>query len=100
DHAPIAIWTTDAAGVITMSEGAGLAALGVKSGQLVGQKLLEVFGAHPTIPGHIRRGFAGESFWYTTVVDKAVYHTWLAPLRGPAGEVVGLAGLSHDISEL
>ncbi len=56
DHAPIAIWTTDADGVITMSEGAGLAALGLKSGQLVGQKLLDIYGAHPTIPDYIRRG--------------------------------------------
>ncbi len=100
DHAPIAVWTTDAAGVITMSEGAGLRSLGVKSGELVGKKLLDVYGAHPTIPGYIRRGFAGESFWYTVEVGEAVYHSWLAPLRGPSGEVAGLAGLSHDISEL
>ena len=100
DHAPIAIWTTDADSVVTMSEGAGLAALGVKSGQLVGQKVLDVFGAHPTIPGYIRRGLAGESFWYTAQAGEAVYHTWLTPLRGPAGEIVGLTGLSHDISEL
>jgi PAS domain S-box-containing protein len=100
DHAPIAVWTTDAAGVITMSQGAGLASLGVKSGQLVGQKLLDVYGEHPTIPGYIRRGLAGESFWYTVEVGEAVYHSWLAPLRGPSGEVIGLAGLSHDISEL
>jgi PAS domain S-box-containing protein len=100
DHAPIAIWTTDIDGVITMSEGAGLAALGVKSGQLVGQKVLEIFGAHPTIPDYIRRGLAGESFWYTVVVGEAVYHTWINPLRGPAGEVVGVTALSHDISEL
>jgi PAS domain S-box-containing protein len=100
DHAPIAIWTTDAEGVITMSEGAGLRALGVKSGQLIGQKVLDIYGAHPTIPGYIRRAFAGDSFWYTVAVGEAVYHTWLTPLRGPAGEVVGLTGLSHDISEL
>jgi signal transduction histidine kinase len=100
DHAPIAIWTTDADSMVTMSEGAGLTALGVKSGQLVGQKILEIFGAHPTIPGYIRRGLAGESFWYTAQAGEAVYHTWLTPLRGPAGEIVGLTGLSHDISEL
>ena len=94
------MWTTDAAGMITMSEGAGLRSLGVKSGELVGKKLLDVYGAHPTIPGYIRRGFAGESFWYTVEVGEAVYHSWLAPLRGPSGEVAGLAGLSHDISEL
>jgi PAS domain S-box-containing protein len=100
DHAPIAIWTTDADGVITMSEGAGLASLGVKSGQLVGQNVLDIYGAHPTIPGYIRRGLAGDSFWYTAAVGEAVYHTWLTPLRGAAGEIVGLTGLSHDISEL
>ena len=100
DHAPIAIWTTDADGVITMSEGAGLAALGVKSGQLVGQKVLDLYGAHPTIPGYIRRALAGDSFWYTAAVGEAVYHTWLTPLRGAADEIVGLTGLSHDISEL
>ena len=100
DHAPIAIWTTDADSVVTMSEGAGLTALGVKSGQLVGQKVLDIFGAHPTIPGYIRRGLAGESFWYTAQAGEAVYHTWLTPLRGAAGEIVGLTGLSHDISEL
>ena len=100
DHSPIAIWTTDADSVVTMSEGAGLTALGVKSGQLVGQKVLDIFGAHPTIPGYIRRGLAGESFWYTAQAGEAVYHTWLTPLRGPAGEIVGLTGLSHDISEL
>jgi PAS domain S-box-containing protein len=100
DHAPIAIWTTDADSVVTMSEGAGLAALGVKSGQLVGQKVLDIFGAHPTIPGYIRRGLAGESFWYTAQSGEAVYHTWLTPLRGAGGEIVGLTGLSHDISEL
>jgi len=100
DHAPIAIWTTDADGVITMSEGAGLAALGVKSGQLVGQKVLDIYRDHPTIPDHIRRALAGDSFWYTVAVGEAVYHTWLTPLRGAAGEIVGLTGLSHDISEL
>ena len=100
DHAPIAIWTTDADGVITMSEGAGLAALGVKSGQLVGQKVQDIYAAHPTIPGYIHRALAGDSFWYTVAVGEAVYHTWLRPLRGAAGEIVGLTGLSHDISEL
>ena len=99
-HAPIAIWTTDIDGVITMSEGAGLAALGVKSGQLVGQKVLDIYGAHPTIPGYIRRGLAGRFFLVHGRVGEAVYHTWLTPLRGPAGEIVGLTGLSHDISEL
>jgi signal transduction histidine kinase/CheY-like chemotaxis protein len=62
--------------------------------------VLDIYGAHPTIPDYIRRGLAGDSFWYTVAVGEAVYHTWLTPLRGAAGEIVGLTGLSHDISEL
>ncbi len=100
NHAPIAIWAADPAGTVTLSEGAGLAALGVKSGQLVGQSLFELYAQHPTIPGFIRRGLAGESFSYTVQVGEAVYDTWLTPLRGTTGEIVGLAGLSHDVSEI
>jgi signal transduction histidine kinase/CheY-like chemotaxis protein len=100
NHAPIAIWMADAAGVITMSEGAGLASLGVKSGELVGKNLFDLYAAHPTIPGYIRRALTGDSFWYTVEVGDAVYDTWLTPVRGISGEVVGITGLSNDVSHV
>ena len=84
NHAPIAVWMSDAQGVITMSEGAGLSSLGVKSGELVGKNVLDLYGWHPTIPGYIKRALAGDSFWYTVEVGDAVYETWLTPLR-PGG---------------
>ena len=43
--------------------------------------VFELYKDHPTIPGYIRRGLAGESFWYTVQVGEAVYDTWLTPLR-------------------
>jgi PAS domain S-box-containing protein len=100
NHAPIAIWMTDATGVITMSEGAGLASLGVKSGELIGQNVFDIYGSHPTIPGYIRRSLAGDSFWYTVEVGEAVYETWMSPMRGPTGEVIGLTALSNDVSHV
>src|SRR5262249_27117925 len=100
NHAPIVIWTADTNGVVTLSEGAGLASLGIKSGQLVGQNLFEIYRDHPTIPGYIRRGLSGESFWYTVEVDKVVYDTWLTPLRNVSGAIIGIAGLSKDVSEI
>jgi PAS domain S-box-containing protein len=99
-HAPIAIWMTDAKGKITLSEGAGLASLGVASGELVGKNVLDIYAAHPTIPGYVRRALAGESFWYTVEVGEAVYETWISPVRGPSGEQVGIAALSNDVSQL
>jgi signal transduction histidine kinase/CheY-like chemotaxis protein len=100
NHAPIVVWMTDPQGVITLSEGAGLVSLGVKSGDLVGKNVLELYAGHPTIPGYIRRGLAGESFWYTVEVGEAVYETWVSPLRDASGQMVAMAALSNDVSEL
>lgn len=100
NHSPIAIWATDLRGNVTLSEGAGLESLGVKSGQLVGRNLFELYALHPTIPSYLRRGLAGESFWYSVQIGTAAYDTWLTPLRDAAGVVVGIAGVSNDVSEL
>jgi signal transduction histidine kinase/CheY-like chemotaxis protein len=100
NHAPIAVWSADNDGVVKLSEGAGLASMGVTSGQLVGENLFELYREHPTIPGYLRRGLAGESFWYTVEVPGAIYDTYLTPLRDARGEVVGIAGLSNDVTEL
>ena len=100
NHAPIAVWMADPSGKLTLSEGAGLKVLGVKPGQLVGQNVLELYKDHPTIPGYISRGLAGESLWYTVQVGEAIYDTWLAPVLGSAGEMLGIAAVSNDVSQL
>jgi len=100
DHAPIAIWSADAEGRITLSEGAGLASLGVKSGQLVGQNIFELYQGNPSIVDAIRRGLAGESFWYVAEANGAVYDTWLRPMVDAAGQVVGVTGLSNDVTAI
>jgi len=100
NHAPVAFWMADAEGVITMSEGAGLASLGVKSGEMVGKNVFDVYASHPTIPGYIRRGLAGDSFWYTVEVSEAVYETWITPVRSAAGQVIGITALSNDVSRV
>jgi PAS domain S-box-containing protein len=100
DHSPVALWSTDLNGVVTRSEGAGLKSLGVRPGELVGQSLFELYKDHPTISGYIRRGLAGESFWYTVQVGDAVYDTWITPLHDAGGFIVGVLGLSNDTSEI
>ena len=100
DHSPVAIWSIDSAGTITLSQGAGLASLGVKSGELIGQNVFELYEPYPEIIGHIRRGLAGESLQYESQAGEATFDTWITPIRSPAGDVIGITGLSHDISEL
>ncbi len=100
DHSPIVIWSIDKAGIITISQGAALASLGVKSGDLVGQNVFDLYKDHPTISGYIRRVLEGETLQYVVEVGDAVFDTWLTPIRGAGGEVVGATGLSNDIREL
>ena len=100
NHAPIAIWATDEKGIVTLSEGAGLASMGVKSGQLVGQSLFQLYAEHPTIPDHLRRALAGDSFRYTVEVPGAIYDSYAAPIRDSGGRIIGMAGLSNDVTEI
>ncbi len=100
DHAPVVCWSADRDGIITLSEGAGLSSLGVRSGQLVGHSVFDLYKDHPTIEGYIRRGLAGESFWYTVAVGEAVYDTWIMPIRDTTGSVQGILAVSNDVSEM
>ena len=99
EHAPIVIWATDRDGRVTLSQGAGLASLGVNSGDLVGQNLFELYKDHPAIPASLRRALSGESFWYTVQVGGAVYDTWVTPLTD-GGRVTGVVGVSNDVTHL
>jgi two-component system, cell cycle sensor histidine kinase and response regulator CckA len=100
NHAPIAIWSAGKDGIVLMSEGAGLASMGVKPGQLVGQDMFALFRDHPTIPHDNRRALAGESFWTTAEVPGAIYDTYMTPLRDSTGAIIGIMGLSNDVTEL
>lgn len=100
DHAPVVCWSTDRDGIITLSEGAGLSSLGVKPGQLVGQSVFDIYRDYPSIMDQIRRGLAGEQFWYTVSVGTAAYETWMTPLRDAKGELNGILAVSNDVSEI
>jgi len=100
NNAPIALWATDLEGTVTLSEGAGLATLGVKPGQLVGQNLFDLYADHPTIPGYIRRALAGEAVWYPVADGGAIFDSYLTPLRDESGKMVGLAGFSNDVTQV
>jgi PAS domain S-box-containing protein len=99
DHAPIILFAYDVDGTITVSEGAGLASLGVKSGQLLGQNVHELYKDIPGVMDNHARALAGESFRTISEIGDAVLETWISPLRGPGGEIGGVLGVSTDITE-
>ncbi|MBL8957345.1 MAG: response regulator [Myxococcaceae bacterium] len=98
-YAPIIIFTLDANGVVTLSEGAGLKALGWRPGELVGKSLFEVYRGYPEVVFNTQRALAGESFTMQTRVGDAVLEGWMGPLKDATGKVTGIIGVTNDVTE-
>jgi PAS domain S-box-containing protein len=97
--APIVVWAVDQAGLFVLSEGRGLGLLGLRPGQLLGRSVFEVYADVPTIQANVRRALGGESFLDLVDVGGLTFESWHAPLRDPAGEIVGATGVATDITD-
>jgi PAS domain S-box-containing protein len=98
-HAPVILFAYDRDGLITVSEGAGLSAMGFASGELVGRSLFELYRDNPMVMANHRRVLAGETFTSSGDMGPVALETWLAPMRDARGEIVGAIGVSTDITE-
>jgi PAS domain S-box-containing protein len=96
---PRIIWAFDRHGVCTMSEGPGLAALGLEPGQLVGQDLFALYGRSEVGGANMQRALSGEAFTSQQDVGGVVLETTYQPVRGPDGTVTQVLGISIDITE-
>ena len=97
--APVILFAIDRNGVFTLSEGQGLEAMGLDPGQVVGQSAFQKYSDVPQIVEDRRRALAGERF--TSIVDVAglTFESHYSPVRDGSGKVVGLIGVSTDITE-
>ena len=97
--APVILFAIDRDGVFTLSEGLGLEAMGLEPGQVVGQSAYQIYDEVPQILEDLRRALAGERF--TSIVDVAglTFESHYSPVRDESGQVVGLIGVSTDITE-
>jgi PAS domain S-box-containing protein len=97
--APIVLFALDRDGLFARSEGKGLAALGLRPGELVGRSVWEVHRDEPAILDNVRRALGGESFTSIVEARGATLDAWYLPLRGADGEVTGVVGVAVDITD-
>ena len=97
--APLVLFALDHQGVFTLAEGRGLDALGVRSAQLVGQSVFQVFADLPQALTDVRRAVAGESFSSAVELFGVVFEVWYSPIRDGTGLVSGVIGVANDITE-
>ncbi|PSP40935.1 hybrid sensor histidine kinase/response regulator [Halobacteriales archaeon QH_6_64_20] len=99
DSLPLVLYTLDEEGRFTRSRGKALETIGLEPGEVVGRSVHEVFGDFPEIIEHCERAFDGELVEEVVEVGDTVFRSWYQPLRDEDGDVVGVVGLSTDVTE-
>ena len=95
---PVILEVVDAKGIYTLSDGKGLARIGLAPGQLVGQSLYERFHNVPEITAGLLRCLAGESVHGQTRVFENWYEIIAEPIIEADGQVSGAMIFSIDVS--
>jgi len=98
-NAPVVLFALDSQGVFTLSEGRGLAHMGLRPGEVVGTSAFVLNKERPGVVAALRRALAGEEHTAVSKVNGVVFETRYVPLRDAAGLVTGVIGLATDISE-
>ncbi|MCB9419491.1 MAG: PAS domain S-box protein [Ardenticatenaceae bacterium] len=96
------LWTTDKELRCTSAQGAGLASLNLKPEQIIGATLFDHFQTNnkeqTTMAAH-NRVLQGESVSYVQTRGNHTFQSHLEPMRQEDGRIIGIVGISTDISE-
>ncbi len=99
ENAQAIIFMLDRHGVFRLSGGGGLASLGLRPDQVVGQSALELYGDSPSVLEGIKRALAGESNRKVNRLGDLVFDTVYSPYYTPEGQQDGVVGIAIDITE-
>ena len=98
-HLPVILFATDANGVYTLSEGRGLATIGRRPGEIVGQAVENVWENSTEAVDSIRRTLAGEATTTMVTTNGVTLESRLTPVRDAEGTITGLIGVAMDVTE-
>ncbi|GAC1352515.1 MAG: hypothetical protein NVSMB1_16140 [Polyangiales bacterium] len=98
-YAPMILFALDARGTITVSEGAALSAFGVRSGELIGRNVMDLYRDDPTSTEHLQRALRGESVSTVRELSGKWFETRYTPIRGEDGITCAVVGIATDVTE-
>ncbi len=99
EQLPAVLWTTDEELRFTSSVGAGLAALDLEPGQVVGTSVGSFAEDDEKILGPHRRALAGESVSFDVEVGGRTFMSRVEPLHDSFSTVKGTVGIALDVTE-
>lgn len=95
----IIVYSYNKDGIFTLSEGGGLAALGLKPGQAVGMSAYEMYGAFPSVIASMQRALAGNVDQTEVTLGTLDYQIIVAPVFNVSGQQEGATGVAFNITE-
>jgi PAS domain S-box-containing protein len=96
---PAVLWTTDENLRFTSSVGAGLAALGLEPGQVVGMSVETYVRGDETMVRAHRRALQGRSVSFDFVLEGRTFLVRVEPLQDASSAIHGTVGIALDITE-
>jgi PAS domain S-box-containing protein len=98
-NVPAILFSIDRSGIITMAEGRGMEVLKFIKEGIVGHSVAELYGDMPGVVESVKRALAGESFSTRMQLQHLHFEVAYSPIRVVGGEVTGVIGVAHDITE-
>ena len=84
---------------LTLHEGKGLEALGLRPGEAVGKSIFDLYRDEPEIVSNMQRALAGEAFSEMIEVQDMLLEMYYAPFFDHEGTVAGVNGVAMDVTE-
>jgi len=100
NNSPVIVVAIDQNDIITMTEGKALAALKVKSSDLIGRNVLEVIGDRPSLLHEYREMKSGEELnLQTTSRSGSIFEVHYTPIMDHQNNPIGATIIGIDITE-
>ena len=95
---PIILFAINADGMVTLSEGCGLQAIGRKNGEMVGSHIEDLYGDAAAVKLQIEMIARGEKSEIDLPIGNSIFHVMSVPNIDSEGKVDGLAGVAIDVT--
>jgi len=100
--APLILYVVDHDGIVLMSEGKGLEAVGVTPNSIVGQSIFDIYAAQPEITTAVKQALKGETAVVITEqqthVGRLHYEVRISPYYDAQGNVTGAIGVANNVT--
>ena len=98
-NAPILLFAVNRNGELTLTQGRALQSLGLKAGENVGRRILDLYGDIPGVREHVDRAQEGESGSIDLNIGPVALQVRYAPTYGDDGLLSGFSGIGIDVTD-